>query len=47
MCWDWRELAAILDELPEFYTVTIARQRNEPAVITKAPKLPEVRRRAA
>jgi hypothetical protein len=47
MCWDWRELAGILDELPEFYTVTIARQRNEPAVITKAPKLPEIRRRAA
>jgi len=47
MCWDWRELAAILDELPEFYTVTIARQRNEPAVITKAPKLPEPKRKAA
>lgn len=44
MCWDWRELAAILDELPEFYTVTIARQRSEPAIITKAPKLPEPKR---
>lgn len=47
MCWDWRELAAMLDELPAFYTVTIARQRDEPAVITKAPKLPTVQRPAA
>lgn len=42
MVWDWRELGAILDELPEFHTVTIGRGRQAgPAVITKAPKLPE------
>jgi hypothetical protein len=47
MCWDWRELAAILDELPPFYTVTIGRPRHEPAIITKAPELAAPRRRAA
>lgn len=42
MNWDWRELGAILDELPEFHTATIGRGRLAgPAVITKAPKLPE------
>lgn len=47
LCWDWQELAGILDELPPFYTVTISRQRDDPAVITKAPKLPAARRPAA
>lgn len=42
MSWDWRELAAILDQLPPFHTVTIGRFKvGGPAVITKAPKLPE------
>ena len=41
MVWDWRELGAILDQLPEFHTVTIGRGKvGGPAVITKAPKLP-------
>lgn len=47
MCWDWRELAAILDELPPFYTATIGRPRHEPAIITKAPELAAPRTRAA
>lgn len=39
---EWRELAAILDELPQFYTVTVGRGRLAgPAVVTMAPKLPE------
>lgn len=42
MSWDWRELAAILDELPPYHTVTIGRFKvGGPAVITMAPKLPE------
>ena len=47
MCWDWRELAAILDELPPFYTATSGRPRHEPAIITKAPELAAPRTRAA
>ncbi len=40
MGWDWRELAAILDELPEWHTATIGRGRQAgPAVITSAPKI--------
>ena len=42
MSWDWRELGAILDELPPFHTATIGRGTQAgPAVITMAPKLPE------
>ncbi len=42
MVWDWRELAAVLDQLPEYHTVTIGRGRQAgPLVITTAPKLPE------
>jgi hypothetical protein len=42
MVWDWRDLAAVLDELPEFHTVTIGRGRQAgPLVVTSAPKLPE------
>jgi hypothetical protein len=40
MVWDWRELAAVLDLLPEFHTATIGRgPLSGPIVITKAPKL--------
>ena len=39
---EWRELGAILDELPQYYTVTVGRGRLAgPAVVTRAPKLPE------
>jgi hypothetical protein len=42
MVWDWRELAELLDQLPEYHTVTIGRGRQSgPAVITTAPKLPD------
>ena len=40
MNWEWRELAAALDELGEFQTATIGRgARDGPMVLTKAPKL--------
>ena len=46
--WDWRELAAVLDQLPEYHTVTIGRGRQAgPLVITTAPKLPERRKPGA
>jgi len=42
MNWDWRELAAVTDQLPQFYTVTVGRGKLAgPAVITRAPKLPD------
>ena len=38
--WDWRQLGAVLDELPEWHTVTIGRGRQAgPMVITSAPKI--------
>jgi hypothetical protein len=40
MNWDWRELGAVLDELPEWHTATIGRGRQAgPIVITQAPKI--------
>lgn len=37
---NWRELAAALDELPDFYSLTVGRgPQSGPMVITKAPKL--------
>jgi hypothetical protein len=40
MGWDWRELGAVLDELPEWHTATIGRGRQAgPIVITAAPKI--------
>jgi hypothetical protein len=40
MNWEWRDLATILDQLPDFHTATIGRgHRDGPAVITTAPRL--------
>jgi hypothetical protein len=40
MNWDWRELGAVLDELPEWHTATVGRGRQAgPIVITSAPKI--------
>ncbi len=40
MGWDWRELGAVLDSLPEWHTVTIGRGKQAgPMVITTAPKI--------
>jgi hypothetical protein len=40
LVWDWKELAAVLDELPEFHTATVGRGRlSGPIVITMAPRL--------
>ena len=36
---DWRDLGAIVDELPPYHTVTIPRGKHHPMVITSAPKL--------
>jgi hypothetical protein len=36
---DWRPVAAAVDELPEFHTLTIPRGKHHPMVITMAPKL--------
>jgi len=36
---EWREVAAAVDELPPFHTLTIPRGKHHPMVITKAPKL--------
>lgn len=36
---DWRELAAVVDELPEFHSVTIPRGLRHPMVMTTAPKV--------
>ena len=42
MVWDWRTLAAVLDQLPEFHSVTVGRGKlSGPMVITTAPKLDE------
>ena len=42
MNWDWRELGAVLDELPDYHTATVGRgARGGPIVITVAPKLPD------
>ena len=48
MVWDWKELAAVLDMLPEFHTATVGRgPLSGPIVITKAPRLAAPRRPAA
>lgn len=40
LVWDWKELAAVLDELPEFHTATVGRGRlSGPIVLTMAPRL--------
>ena len=36
---EWREVAAAVDELPPFHTLTIPRGKHHPMVITSAPKL--------
>ena len=37
---DWRDVAAVCDELPEWHTVTVGRGKlSGPMVVTKAPKL--------
>jgi hypothetical protein len=40
MVWDWRALAAALDQLPEFHSITVGRGKlSGPMVITSAPRL--------
>lgn len=42
---DWREIAAVVDDLPKFYTATIPRgKQGGPIVLTHAPKLGSQRR---
>lgn len=36
---DWKEVAAILDELPKYYTLTLPDDLRAPMVITKPPKI--------
>jgi len=36
---DWRELAAISDELPEFYVATVSDKSRSPVVVTKPPEI--------
>jgi hypothetical protein len=36
---DWREVAAIVDELPPYHTLTIPKQIRRPMLITSAPKI--------
>lgn len=35
----WQEVAAAIDELPSFHTLTVPKKVHAPMVITKAPKL--------
>jgi hypothetical protein len=36
---DWRTLAAAVDELPPFHSLTIPKQRRRPMIVTMAPKV--------
>jgi len=36
---DWRHLAAAIDQLPKWHSLTIPRGRHDPMVITRAPKV--------
>jgi hypothetical protein len=36
---DWKEVAAVLDELPKFHSLTIPRGSREPMIVTRAPKV--------
>lgn len=36
---DWRMIAAVVDELPPFHTLTIPKQIRRPMLITTAPKI--------
>lgn len=36
---DWRTLAAAIDELPPFHSITIPKQIRRPMIITSAPKI--------
>ncbi len=36
---DWRTVAAVVDELPPFHTLTIPKQIRRPMLITSAPKI--------
>jgi hypothetical protein len=36
---DWRELAAAVDELPKWHSVTIPKDMRRPMIITSAPKV--------
>jgi hypothetical protein len=36
---DWRELAAALDELPAYHSLTIPKQTRRPMLVTSAPKV--------
>jgi hypothetical protein len=47
MNWEWRDLAAALDQLPKYHTATIGRGAQAgPLVITCAPRLGEPRTRS-
>jgi hypothetical protein len=36
---DWKVLAAVMDELPKWHSVTIPKDMRRPMLVTKAPKI--------